>query len=348
MKWGDPHLVVLFLLIPFLILFFRARWRARLAALEKFGNLELVEKLSDSVDRGKQVGKMTLLVVGMVFLILALLRPQFGQKTRPMQRQGQDIIFALDISKSMLAEDFSPNRLEKAKQEIKGFMRLLEGDRVGLVVFAGEAQMVCPLTLDYGAAELFLEEVDTNWLPTPGTNLRDAIEVAAKGFVTEQKEHKNLVLITDGEDHEGDAIEAAEAAEQEGVTIYAIGIGKPEGVPIPVIDERGEKTLKRDKDGEIVTTQLDPETLQRVAANTGGKWHHATGGQLELAEIYSEIKEQEDKEITSSVTTIYEERFQIPLFIALAIFALEPCLSDRRKKRRARRGLPGYEGEVTT
>jgi Ca-activated chloride channel family protein len=289
----------------------------------------------DSIDRGRQVGKLVLLVVGVFFLLLALMRPQFGTKTRQVHRTGQDIIFALDLSKSMLAEDFPPNRLEKAKQEIKGFMRLLEGDRIGLVVFAGEAQVLCPLTLDYGAAALFLEDVDSDWLPTPGTNLKDAIEIGAGAFVTEEQRYKNLILITDGESHEGDVEAAAEEAGKKGVTIYAIGIGKPEGVPIPVTDPQGQQSYKRDREGNIVTSKLDIEILQKVAAKTGGRWHQATGGQLELSEIYDEIREEEDKELTSAVTTVFEDRYQIPLSIALLIFAVEPILSDRKRRKPA-------------
>lgn len=334
MKWGSPNLVFLFLFLPALILFLRARWWARLKALDLFGNPELVGKLMDTVDRGKQVGKLVLLVVGVFFLLVALMRPQFGTKTRQVHRTGQDIIFALDLSKSMLAEDFLPNRLEKAKQEIKGFMRLLEGDRIGLVVFAGEAQVLCPLTLDYGAASLFLEEVNTDWLPTPGTNLSEAIRVATKSFVSEEQKFKNLVLITDGESHEGDVEEAAQEAEKQGVTIYAIGIGTPGGVPVPVLDEEGKKTYKRDREGNIVSSKLDDEILKKVATATGGRWHIASGGQMELSEIYGEIREEEEKELSSAVTTVYEDRFQIPLLIALLIFAVEPLLSDRKKKQK--------------
>jgi len=332
MRWGSPELFLLLFLIPALALFLRARWRARLAAMNLFGNPVLVEKLAAGIDRSKQVGKQVLFVVGLFVLVIVVMRPQFGAKTREVHRTGQDIVFALDLSKSMLAEDFSPNRLEKAKQEIKGFMRLLQGDRIGLVVFAGEAQVLCPLTLDYGAAALFLEEVDTDWLPTLGTDLATAIEVGSRCFVTEERQFKNLVLITDGESHEEGAVAAAEKAEQEGIAIYAIGIGRPEGVPIPVEDGAGDTNYKRDKEGNIITTKLDIETLQKVATVTGGRWHQATGGQLELAEIYAEIQEEEEKELASNVTTVYEDRFQIPLLIAFLIFALEPCLSDRRKR----------------
>jgi Ca-activated chloride channel family protein len=150
--------------------------------------------------------------------------------------------------------------------------------------------------------------------------------------VTEETKFKNLILITDGESHEEGALEAAEKAAEEGVTIYAIGIGRPEGVPIPIEEQGAGQTYKRDKEGNIITTKLDIETLQKVASTTGGRWHQATGGQLELSEIYAEIQEEEEKELASNVTTVFEERFQIPLLIAFLIFALEPCLSDRRKR----------------
>ncbi len=333
MRWGEPNFLILFLLLPVLVLFLRARWGARLEALRTFGNPDLVNKLIDGIDRDKQVGKQVLVVIGIFFLLIALLRPQFGTRTKEVERAGQDIVIALDLSRSMLAQDFTPDRLRKAMQEMKSFMRILEGDRIGLVVFAGEAQILCPLTLDYGAASLFLEEVDTEWLPTPGTNLTAAIETAAKAFVTEEQGYKNIVLITDGESHEGDPVAAAKAAADQGITIYAIGIGQPEGVPIPVQDDSGDVTYVRDAQGERVTTKLDIDTLQKVAAATGGRWHQATGGQLELREIYEEIREQEDKELTSTITTIFEDRYQIPLLVAFAILLIEPLLSDRKKRR---------------
>lgn len=332
MRWGFPNLLILFLLIPVIAVFLRHCWKSRLAALATFGNPILVVKLIDSIDRGKQIGKQVLVVGALFFLILALARPQFGIKTRHLKRTGQDIVIALDLSESMLAEDFSPNRLEKAKQEIKSFLKLLEGDRIGLVVFAGEAQVLCPLTLDYGAANLFLDEVNTQWLPTPGTNLSDAIEVSARCFVEEEQKYKNLILITDGEGHEGDPVSVSEKVAQQGVTIYAIGIGKPDGVPIPTVDRDGRKTYKKDSKGEIVTTRLDMDTLQKIASKTGGRWHQATGGQLELNDIYEEIRGEEDKELESSLTTIYEDRFQIPLIIGLLLLLIEPCLSDRRRQ----------------
>ena len=336
MRFGSPNLVILLLFIPFVVVFLRVRWKARLAALNLFGNPVLVDKLISGIDRGRQIGKQVIIVVAILFLLISLTRPQFGIRTRELHRTGQDIIIALDLSESMMAEDFQPNRLSKAKQEIKSFMRLLEGDRVGLVAFAGEAQVLCPLTLDYGAAALFLDEVDTKWLPSPGTNLSEAIDVAARCFVEQEQKYKNLILITDGEGHEGDPVAVAENVAKQGVTIYAIGIGKPEGVPIPALDSDGRKVYKKDSKGEVVTTKLDMDTLQRIAAKTGGRWHQATGGQLELTDIYDEIREQEDKDLESNVTTVYEDRFQIPLAIGLILLMVEPCLSDRRKRRNGR------------
>ncbi len=343
MRFGSPNLIIFLLLIPFVVVFLRVRWKARLAALNTFGNPVLVDKLITGIDRGRQIGKQVLIVVGILFLLLSLTRPQFGIRTRELHRTGQDIIIALDLSESMMAEDFQPNRLSKAKQEIKSFMRLLEGDRIGLVAFAGEAQVLCPLTLDYGAAALFLDEVDTKWLPSPGTNLSEAIDVAARCFVEQEQKYKNLILITDGEGHEGDPVAVAEKVAAQGVTIYSIGIGKPEGVPIPAVDADGRKVYKRDNKGEVVTTKLDMDTLQKIAAKTGGRWHQATGGQLELTDIYDEIREQEDKDLESNVTTVYEDRFQIPLAIGLVLLMVEPCLSDRRKRRNGKDMEEGSE-----
>ena len=307
--------------------------------LKKFGNIELLEKLMQSFNPGRRNIKMALLILSYVFFIIALANPQIGTKLEEVTREGVDIIIALDVSASMQAEDIQPNRLEKAKHEVSMFLDLLQGDRIGLVAFAGIAHVQCPLTLDYSAAKLFLNIIDTDLIPQPGTAIGSAIRSAVKAFNTEERKHKVLILITDGEDHESEPIEAAKEAEQEGVIIYTIGIGSPQGVPIPLYNQYGSQTgFKKDRSGSVVTTKLGVLTLQKIAYQTGGKYYLASSGEAELDEIYSDISQLEKKELVSKQFSQYEDRFQIFLALGMLMVLLEIMIPERKKVKREWRG----------
>jgi Ca-activated chloride channel family protein len=263
---------------------------------------------------------------------VALANPQIGTKLEEVTRQGVDIIIAVDVSKSMLAEDITPNRLEKAKHAIGRFLDLLEGDRIGLVAFAGMAHVQCPLTLDYSAAKLFLSVIDPALIPQPGTAIGEAIKSATKAFNAQERKHKVLILITDGEDHEADPLEATKEAGQQGVIIYTVGIGSPQGVPIPEYNQAGSQIgFKKDRQGSVVTTKLDIYTLQKIAFETGGKYYLASSSESELDEIYDEITSLEKKELVSKQFSQYEDRFQIFLAIGFLLLVAEILIPERRK-----------------
>ena len=326
-------------LIPILIIFFVLVFKWKKRALKRFGNLALIEKLTASTSRGRQIFKVVLILVGIFFMILSLSRPQIGTKLEEVKREGVDIIVALDVSLSMLAEDIKPNRLEKAKHEIASFIDILEGDRIGLIAFAGISFVQCPLTLDYGAAKLFLDIMDTKLIPQPGTAVGDAILLAVKTFEQRERKHKVLVLITDGEDHQGEPLKAAEIAEQEGVIIYTVGVGSAKGVPIPVYNEHGQNVgFKKDRQGEVVTSKLDEITLEKIALQTNGKYYRATGGEEELKKIYDDISKMEKKELASVKFSQYEDRFQYLLIFAIILLAVEIFISDRKKTKAEWRG----------
>jgi len=307
--------------------------------LKRFGNLEILEKLMRNFSHGRRNLKISLIMLSYIFFIIALANPQIGTKLEEITREGVDIIIALDVSQSMLAEDIKPNRLEKAKYEVNKLLDLLQGDRIGLVAFSGMAHMQCPLTLDYSAAKLFLSIMDTDLIPQPGTAIGNAIETAVKGFNTKERKYKVLILITDGEDHETDPLEAATQAEQEGVMIYSIGIGSPQGVPIPQYNRSGTRTgFKKDRNGNIITTKLDVVTLQKIAYQTGGKYYLASTGEAELEEIYNEVSEMEKKELVSKQFSQYEDRFQIFLGIGLLFILLEFFIPERKKYKSEWRG----------
>jgi Ca-activated chloride channel homolog len=337
MRFGNPELFLLLLLIPLFIGFFLWAYQRKKAALTRFAEIQLIRKLTPGSAFSRQVIKWTLFIVLFLFLVLALVRPRFGVKMELFERRGIDLMVGLDISESMLAEDIAPNRLDRAKHEIVKLLDLLKGDRFGLIVFAGESYVQCPLTLDYGAAKMFLDAVSTGWVQIQGTAIADAIKQATEAFRSKVHKYKVLVLITDGEDNEGNAVEAAKAAAAEGVIVYTVGVGSESGVPIPVAKGGGTVVYKKDKDGNLVMTRLDPVTLEKIAIEGHGKYFHA-GTDLDLSRIMAEIERMEKKELGSSRLNIYEERYQIFLFIAIVLLLIEFFIPERVRRKEAWKG----------
>jgi Ca-activated chloride channel family protein len=316
----------------FLVLAFRHKRKA----LARLGNPELIARLTASASGARQALKGGMLVLALALLVLALARPQFGTRLELVKRRGIDLIIALDVSKSMLAEDLKPNRLEQAKREVEGLIDRLEGDRVGLIAFAGTAFMQCPLTLDYGAAKMFLDLIGPDLIPVPGTALGEAIRLATRSFDPKEHQHKALVLVTDGEDHGTDPVQAAEEARQEGVVIYTIALGDPTvGAPVPDFDEEGRRIgSKRDRQGQLVMSRADTETLNRIAYTTHGKSYVVTSRGLDLDRLYADLARLQEKELQSRQFTQYEERYQWPLTAALLLLAVEGWIPDRRRPKK--------------
>jgi Ca-activated chloride channel family protein len=338
-RFADLHALILLVLVPALAVFFVYAFKKKKRILSLFGSLDLVDRLAGSVSVKRQRAKAALQTAAVLFLVLALARPQFGTKLKTVQREGQDVFIALDVSLSMTAEDIKPNRLEKAKHEIGSFIDKLHGDRIGLIAFSGKAFIQCPLTLDYGAAKMFLDAMTPDLIPVPGTAVAEAITRAAGSFAGQERKHKILILITDGEDHEGDPIAAAKAAAGEGVVIDAVGIGYSQGVPIPLTDERGDPAgFKKDRNGEVVMTRLDEITLQKIVLETGGKYYRATPGENELDKIYGDLEKMEKKTLSSKQFAQYEERFQAFLAFALAFLVLEIAVPERRRLKKEWKG----------
>ena len=325
---------VLLILLPLLIVFYWFVFRMKRKAKERFGNLALIEKLSLSFSPKKQRWKVALMLLGIFFLLFSLARPQLGTKLTLMKREGVDIVIAMDVSFSMMAEDIKPNRLEKAKQEVNGLISRMRGDRVGLVAFAGVPFVQCPLTLDYSAAKMFLDIIDVNLIPQPGTVIGDAIRTSIEAFNQKERKYKVLILLTDGEDHDSDPQGAAEEASKEGIRIYTIGIGSVVGEPIPLRDSQGRVTgFKKDKEEGVVVSKLDEVTLQKIALTSGGKYYHATSGEMELDKIYDEISKMEKKELEGKLLTQYEDRYQYFLLVSVILLSIEFLLSEKRSKK---------------
>jgi Ca-activated chloride channel family protein len=332
MRFASPENLLLLFLLLLLAVFYIWAIKRKKKLLERFGDILLLMKNAPQISFARQGGKAALILAAVFFLIMTLSQLQCGTHMEMMKREGVDIIVAIDVSNSMLAEDMKPDRIAKARQEVRGIIERLKGDRIGLVAFAGEAFIQCPLTLDYSAAQIFLDVIDVGLIPQQGTAIGDAIRKANSAFDKQEKKHKVLILLTDGEDHSSDPLGAADEAREEGVKIYTIGIGSSAGEPIPIINRAGERVgYKKDKSGEVIITKADEMTLQKIALTTGGKYYHASAGEMELDKVYDDISKMEKKELEGKLLMQYEDRYQYPLIAAIVLIILEFFVSEKRK-----------------
>jgi Ca-activated chloride channel family protein len=339
-QFGSPNWLWMLAALPLLVLFFRWRQRKQEDALARFAPDELYARLIDRVRPEARRWKRIMALLAFVLIVVSLARPQYGVSKQIVKRTGMDIVVALDTSDSMLAEDLRPNRLRVARREIVQLIDHLQGDRIALVPFAGDAFVQCPLTLDYGAAKMFLQEGDTNTVSIPGTALGKAIQTASRCFVQEERKYKVMILITDGEDTVGNPgpIEAAKEAARQGVRIYTIGVGDPEGVPIPIRDRSGQLLgYKEDKEGDKVLSKLDENALRQIATETDGNYFRATADHFEIQSIYDDIAQLEEKEIHSTLHLQGIDRFQYVLTPALLLLILELFALERGRKAGKRR-----------
>ncbi|MBM4185038.1 MAG: VWA domain-containing protein [Gemmatimonadetes bacterium] len=306
--------------------------RRRRRALEAFADAALVRTLTGTVSVAARRWKLALLLGGLVFLVISLARPQFGTRVETVRSVGQDIIVAVDLSTSMLAEDVAPNRLERARLAILRLMGSLDGDRIGLVAFAGSAFVQSPLTVDYSAAGMFLGAMHPDLMPMQGTDLGEAVRVSLDALEEGARQARVIVLVTDGENLEGDFEEDLERAVEAGVQVHVVGIGSPEGAPIPEYDATGRRTgFLRDDEGTVVTTRLDEGTLRTVAERTGARYVRAGAGGTAFDDLVDEIAGVEGEALDARQITQFEEQFQIFLGVALALLLLEWLLPERRR-----------------
>ncbi len=298
--------------------------------IARFGDLALTLDNRVGVSFGRQLSKGALVSFAAIMITLATARFQCGTHLEAVKTEGIDIIIAVDVSYSMLAEDLKPNRLAHAVQEVRGLIDSLQGDRIGLVAFAGDAFVQCPLTVDYSAASLFLTAFNIGLIDQQGTAIGEAIRVATKAFDVEDDKHKALILLTDGEDHDTDPLGAAKEAAEQGVTIYPIGIGSAQGEPIPIYDQNGERTgFIKDEDGKVVLSRLGEATLREIVDITGGKYYRATPGGLELGQVLNDIRGMDKKELGGQLVTQYADRYQWPLLLGLALLLIEFIIPER-------------------
>ncbi len=265
------------------------------------------------------------------FLVLALAEPQTGSKLEKVQRKGIDLILALDVSNSMLAQDIKPSRLERAKQDISKLIDRLEGDRIGIIIFAGKAYTQLPITTDYTAAKLLLSAVNTHSVPVQGTAIGDAIENSASSF-GQSNHNKAIIIITDGEDHQGGVLEQAEKAKKNGITIYTIGMGLMEGAPIPIYNGDIQIGYKKDKDGTVIISKLDESILQQIATTGNGMYIRASNATTGLNKIFDDINKIQKSEIETKQFSDYEDRFQYFIAVSLIFLIFEFLLFDKKNQ----------------
>jgi len=323
--WALPLLFGLFL--------YSAGRRQQL--LERFLSPNLQQRLV-FVNPVRRRWKAALILSGFALLVIGLARPAWNLQQTTVTRKGRDVVFVVDVSKSMLAEDLAPNRLERAKLAIADVIAKLQGDRVGLLVFAGTAAVKCPLTLDYGFFRMMLDNVSVESIERGGTMIGDAIRVVLDQMLDKQeKKYKDIVLITDGEDHESFPVEAAKEAAEKGVRLFIVGLGdENEGRRIPVTDESGRRSFMKYREQEV-WSRLDADTLRTMAmATPGGRYLNVATGTIDLGEVYMQlIGSAEKKELEEETIQKYEEKFQVFLALAFLLLTLEALISERRKRR---------------
>jgi Ca-activated chloride channel family protein len=331
-RFEHTYLLYLLALVPLLWLLFILARNKRKKSIAAFGDDELVKQLMPDVSSSRPRWKFVLTSFAIAAMVLGVANPQIGSKYEEVKREGFELIIALDISNSMMAEDLEPNRLERAKQAISKLIDQLKSDKIGIIVFAGQAYVQLPLTTDYAAAKLFLSTVSTDIVPTQGTAVGSAIDLAIKSFGEKQDKNRSIIIITDGENHEDDAIQQATTAVEGGITVHAIGVGSPDGTPIPVYVNGKKAGFRKDNQGNTVITKLNETMLQQLAA--AGKGVYIRGNNLSsgMKTLLEEINKMEKKEFDSKMFTDYEDRFQYLLAAALLFLLAELLLPERKSR----------------
>lgn len=329
LNFANPQFFILLLLVPLIPVVYALLRRARRARMRRFGDEKLVKELMPSWSGAKGWVRVILFSLAFFFFVIGLCRPQVGAKLSERETKGAEIMICLDVSNSMLAQDYSPDRLDRAKLAISRIVDKLDGDRIGLIVFAGSSFVQLPITTDYVSAMMFLNSISTSSVPVQGTAIGEAIHTAARSFSAQSEKSRAIIVITDGENHEDDPVAAAEEVAEMGVKVYTIGVGTLQGQPIP---KDGE--LMKDKEGNIVVTRLDEDTLRKVADAGNGAYVHAGNEEFGLNPIVDDIRRMEDERYNSVVFEEYDEQFMYFLGAALLLLVLEMLIGERRSKRR--------------
>ncbi len=329
-RLDHPDLLYLFLIIPILIILYWISYSRKKKALLEFGEMKIISQLMPYASFTRPFYKFGILLLGLSFIIFGLAGPQFGSKLQTIKRKGVEIIIALDVSNSMMAQDIQPNRLERAKRAISKMVDKLNNDKIGLIVFAGEAYTQLPITTDYASAKLFLSSISTEIVPIQGTAIGAAINLSTKSFTPDSEASKAIIVITDGENHEDDAIAAAKSALEQGIVVHTIAMGLPEGAPIPV--SPGSRDFRKDENGNIVISKLDQKMVEQIATAGGGKPVIANNTTTGLNALFNEINKMNKTELEQRVYAAYDEKFQLFIAIGLLLLFLDFFVLERKNR----------------
>ena len=317
-----PAIVVVFLLVLW--------WKKRIQ--KQFADHKLIQKLSPEKSTFKSFLKITVFCLALAFLIISLTNPKMGTKLETVKREGVDIVFALDVSKSMVAEDIAPNRLEKAKQIITKIVENLGSDRVGIIIYAGNSYPLLPITTDYAAAKMFLQNANTDMVSSQGTAINDAIERALTYYDDNEQTNRFLVIVSDGEDHEENTLELAKQAAEKGIKIYTVGIGTAKGGPIPLKENGRVMGYKKDSKGMVVVTQMNEQILRDIANAGNGKYINGNKTQQTIASIKEVLEKAEKSEFETKQFSDYEDQFQWFIGIGLLLLIVDVTLLEKKTK----------------
>ena len=327
-RFADPYYLYLLIIIPLLIVLFYYSVYRRRQNIRKYGDPELVKHLMPTISKYRLSIKFWLLLSALILVDLLLARPQFGSKMQSVKRSGVETMICLDISNSMLAQDVTPNRLEKAKKLISRLVDTFNNDKVGMIVFAGEAFTQLPITTDYVSAKMFLESITPDLITTQGTDIGGAIRLGIKSFTQQEEVGRAIIIITDGENHEGGAIEAAKEAAKKGMRIFVLGIGSRDGSPIPNGD--GTNEYRKDSEGNVIITKLNEEMCQQIAKVGAGAYIRVDNSNSAERLLNDEIAKLSKKDVESQVYTEFDEQFQVIAWIVLILLILEMLILERK------------------
>ncbi len=339
-RFANIEILWLLVTIPVFVAAYIAYTRHKRRQLEAFGDAELMESLMPNASRVRPTVKFSIVMVALTLLIFAAARPQFGQSERTEKRQGIEAIVALDISNSMLAEDVAPNRLDRAKQMLSKLMDNMSNDKVGLVVFAGDAFVQLPITCDYVSAKMFLNSIKPELIKTQGTAIGQALSTSIRCFGEQSDASRAIILITDGENHEDDAVAVAKRAKEEGIQVLVVGIGKPEGSPLPI---PGTNNFRKDRNGNVVVSKLNEEMCREIAQAGGGIYVRCDNSNTATKAIQKELNKLATQEIETQVFTDYNEQFQSFALIALLLLVIDFFIFNRKNKSITRLNIFGEE-----
>lgn len=325
-RFENPAFLYLLIIIPVIIVIRLLEMRKRKLKLKKFGDLSLLKQLMPDVSSSRKSLKFWLMIAALALLIVMLARPQMGTKISQEKRKGIEVIISLDISNSMRAEDVVPSRLDKSKMLVENMVDNFTNDKVGLVVFAGDAFIQLPITSDYVSAKMFLQNTDPSLIATQGTDLAGAIELSSKSFTQQDKVGRAILIITDGEDHEGGAIEAAEKARKNGIRVFVLGVGSTKGSPVP----DGNGGYMKDNSGQEVISALNEEMCKQVAQAGGGAYIHVDNTSLAQRQLNDELTKLQKGDISSVVYSEYDEQFQAVGILVLILLIIEMLILERK------------------